>query len=218
MDRISILAADDHPLFRDGLRLLLNSESDMDLIGEASTGEQAVELAAMLQPDLVLMDIKMPGLNGIEATRRIVSASPHIAVLILTMYEDDDSVLAAMRAGARGYVLKGERQEAILGAIRAVSSGDAIFGAPIAQRLLGYLSTPRTKAASDVFPELTEREVEILNLIAAGYNNTEIAERLVVSPKTVRNHVSNVFRKLEVADRAQAIIRARESGLGTDSI
>src|SRR5260370_40442274 len=207
MESIRILAADDHPLFLDGLRLLLNSEADIELVAEASSGEQAVEFAAKLQPDLVLMDIRMPGLNGIEATRRIVTVSPHIAVLILTMFDDDESVLAAIRAGARGYFLKGTRQEAVLGAIRAVYSGAVIFGAPIAQRLLSYLSTPRSNPASDIFPELTEREVEVLNFIAAGYNNTEIAERLVLSPKTVRNHVSNVFRKLEVADRAQAIIR-----------
>jgi DNA-binding NarL/FixJ family response regulator len=218
MERMTILAADDHPLFLDGLCLLLDSEPDMELIGKARTGDQAVELAAKLQPDLILMDIQMPGLNGIEATRRIIKTSPHILILILTMYEDDDSVLAAMRAGARGYILKGARQEAILSAIHAVKSGDAIFGAPIAQRLLNHLAISKEKTASDIFPELTEREIDILRLIAAGYNNTEIAERLTLSSKTVRNYVSNIIHKLEVADRTQAIIRAREAGLGSDAI
>jgi DNA-binding NarL/FixJ family response regulator len=218
MDRISILAVDDHPLFLDGLRLLLASVPDLELVGEAKSGEEAIVLAAKLQPDVVLMDIKMPGLNGIDATRQIVTTSPHIRVLILTMSEDDESVLRAIWAGARGYLVKGSRQEAILGAIHAIYEGYAIISQPIAERLVKETEERRSISAPHVFPELTEREIEVLNLIAAGYNNSEIAEKLVLSPKTVRNHVSNIFRKLEVADRANAIIQARERGLGVNAV
>jgi DNA-binding NarL/FixJ family response regulator len=217
MDAISILIADDNADFRDGLRLLLNSVDDMKLIGEAISGEETIAQSTHLLPDVILMDIQMPVIDGIEATRRITATSPHIGILVLTMFEDDDSVFAAMRAGARGYLLKGARQSEILRAIRAVYSGEAIFGAPIARRLLNYLSMPRTRLSNTVFPELSLRELEILDLIARGYNNAEIAEHLVLSPKTVRNHVSNVFHKLEVADRAEAILRARQAGLGEDT-
>lgn len=212
MDPIHILIADDHTLFRDGLRSLFASVPDTDVVGEAATGLEAVQQAEALQPDVVLMDIQMPGLNGIEATRQIVRTSPHIGVVVVTMFEDDDSVFASMRAGARGYVLKGADQEEMLRTIRAVARGEALFGPAIASRLMSYFSAPR--AAPDVFPELTEREREVLGLIAQGHNNSEIAQRLVLSQKTVRNHVSNIFSKLQVADRAQAIVRAREAGLG----
>ena len=185
-----------------------------EVVGEAATGLEAVQQAEALQPDVVLMDIQMPGLNGIEATRQIVRTSPHIGVVVVTMFEDDDSVFASMRAGARGYVLKGADQEEMLRTIRAVARGEALFGPAIASRLMSYFSAPRP-AAPDVFPELTEREREVLGLIAQGHNNSEIAQRLVLSQKTVRNHVSNIFSKLQVADRAQAIVRAREAGLGT---
>jgi DNA-binding NarL/FixJ family response regulator len=214
MDKIRILIADDHTLFRDGLRALLNSIPEMEVAGEASTGEEVISQAAALQPDVVLMDIQMPGVNGIQATRRIVSTSPHIGIIVVTMFEDDDSVFAAMRAGARGYILKGADQAEMLRAIRAVASGEALFGPAIAQRLMSFFSRPPSAALPTVFPELTDREREILNLIAQGYNNAEIAARLVLSPKTVRNHISNIFSKLQVADRAQAIIRARQAGLG----
>ncbi|HEX6387411.1 MAG TPA: response regulator transcription factor [Anaerolineae bacterium] len=210
---IRILIADDHTLFRDGLRALFNSLADMEVIGEAATGAEAVALAEELQPDVVLMDIQMPDVNGIEATRQIVRTSPHVGVIVVTMFEDDDSVFAAMRAGARGYVLKGAGQEEMLRAIRAVAQGEALFGAGIATRLMKFFAVPRN-AVPDVFPELTEREREILNLIARGDNNTEIARDLVISIKTVRNHVSNIYSKLQVADRAEAIIRARDAGLG----
>jgi DNA-binding NarL/FixJ family response regulator len=211
---IRILIADDHALFRGGLNALFLSVPDTEVVGEAATGEQAVALATDLQPDVVLMDIQMPGVNGIEATRAIVRGSPHVGVIVVTMFEDDDSVFSAMRAGARGYVLKGADQEEILKVIRAVAAGEAHFGPEIARRLMGFFSTPSPAAPSEAFPELTAREREVLDLIAAGLNNQEIARQLYLSPKTVRNHISNIFTKLQVADRAQAIIRAREAGLG----
>lgn len=210
---IQILIADDHTLFRDGLRALFGSLPDTELVGEATTGVEAVSLAETLQPDVVLMDIQMPGLNGIEATRRIVQTSPHVGVIVVTMFEDDDSVFAAMRAGARGYVLKGADQEEMLRVLRAVARGEALFGPAIAARLASFFQTT-TPAAATAFPELTERERELLGLIAQGLNNQEIAARLTLSVKTVRNHVSNIFNKLQVADRVQAVIRARDAGLG----
>lgn len=213
MEPIRILIADDHTLFREGLRLLLASVANTEVIGEAASGPEAIAQATTLQPDVVLMDIQMPGVNGIEATRRIVATSPHIGVIVVTMFEDDDSVFAAMRAGARGYVLKGADQEEMLRTIRAVARGDALFGPAIASRLMGFFAARPT--APGAFPELTEREHEVLALIARGHNNEEIAGRLVLSQKTVRNHVSNIFSKLQVADRAQAIVRAREAGMGS---
>jgi len=214
MEPVRVLIADDHPLFRHGLATLLSASPDFEVAGEATTGEEVIELAATLQPDVILMDIQMPGVNGIEATRRILHTSPHIRILIITMFEDDASVFTAMRAGARGYVLKDAQKADIFQAIRAVGRGEAIFSPAIATRLIDFFTTPRPAAPLEAFPELTEREREILSLIAQGYNNTEIATRLFLSPHTVRNYVSNIFSKLQVADRAQAIIRAREAGLG----
>ena len=213
-DSIRVLIADDHPLFRDGMHGLLDSVSDTEVVGEANSGEEVVARAAELQPDVILMDIKMPGMNGIEATREILQVSPHIAILVVTMFEDDDFVFAAMRAGARGYLLKGANQMETLRAIRAVANGEAIFGPVIAQRLLTFFAAAPT-APPKVFPELTEREGEILQLIARGQTNEEIAGALGLSLKTERNHVSNIYSKLQVADRAQAVIRAREAGLGS---
>ena len=213
MEPLRVLIVDDHLLFRDGLRALLRAASDTELVGEATTGEEAVALAAELQPDVVLMDIQMPGGNGIYATRQIVRDSPHVRVLMVTMYEDDNSVFTAMRAGARGYLLKGAKYEEVLHAIRAVGAGEAIFSPAIAARLIDYFAGIRPAAPPQVFPELSDREREILALIAQGHKNAEIAERLYLSPKTVRNHVTNILDKLQVADRAQAIIRAREAGL-----
>jgi DNA-binding NarL/FixJ family response regulator len=210
---IQILIADDHTLFRDGLRALFGSLPDTELMGEATTGDEAVALAETLQPDVVLMDIQMPGQNGIEATRRIVQTSPHIGVVVVTMFEDDDSVFAAMRAGARGYVLKGADQDEMLRVVRAVARGEALFGPAIASRLASFFQIP-SPAPETVFPELTSRERELLELIAQGLSNQEIAAQLTISIKTVRNHVSNIFNKLQVADRVQAVIRARDAGLG----
>jgi DNA-binding NarL/FixJ family response regulator len=210
---IRVLIADDHTLFRNGLKALLTSIPDTMIVGEAATGEEAIAKAADLQPDVVLMDIQMPGVNGIEATRRIVHTSPHIGVVMVTMFEDSDSVFAAMRAGARGYVLKGADQEEMLRAIRAAARGEALFGPAIAQRLVHFFATP-PKSSPELFPGLTEREREVLQLIAQGLDNAAIAQRLTLSLKTVRNHVSNIFSKLQVADRAGAIIRARNAGLG----
>jgi DNA-binding NarL/FixJ family response regulator len=219
METIRILIADDHPLFRDGLRVLLESVPDMQVIGEAATGEQAASQAATLRPDLILMDIKMPGINGLEATRRILQTNSHIRILMLTMFEDDESVFAAVRAGARGYLLKGAVQEETLRAIRAVASGEAIFGPAIAERLMQYFSSMRpagTSGPAQYFPELTEREYEILALIAQRKSNADIAAQLVLSPKTVRNHVSNILSKLQVADRAEAMRAAWAAGLGQE--
>ena len=218
VEAIRVLIADDHPFFRDGLRMLLDTTADTELVGEAENGDEAVGLAGSLQPDVILMDLRMPGLNGIEATRRIVADSPHIAILVVTMYEDDASVFAAMQAGARGYLLKGADKEEMLLAIRVVRRGDAIFGPAIARRLIQYFAPSRerrgqTPSSPSPFPDLTEREWSILALIAAGRRNQEIADELCLTLKTVRNYVSNVFSKLQVADRVQAALRAREAGL-----
>jgi len=214
MDKISILIADDEPAFRSGLRALLKSANELALVGEAATGGEVIRLAAELQPDIILMDINMPGGNGIEATRRILNTSPHIGIIILTMFEEDDSVFTAMRAGARGYMLKGALKAEILRAIQTVGGGGVVFGAAIAQRMMRYFAGIKPVEPSDLFPELTDREREILSLIAQGRNNAEIAQRLTLSGKTIRNHITNIFSKLQVADRAQAIIRARDAGLG----
>ena len=211
-----VLVADDHPMYRYGLRTLLEATPDLEVVGEAATGVQAVTAAATLQPDIVVMDLNMPGLNGIDATRAILRANPGTGVLVLTMFDDDESVFAAMRAGARGYLLKGADKDEIARAVLAVASGEAIFGPAVAQRVIDYFSTARPAGQPPAFPELTEREREILELIAQGHRNPAIAKRLVLSPNTVRNHVSSIFAKLQVADRARAIIRAREAGLGRE--
>jgi DNA-binding NarL/FixJ family response regulator len=212
--RIRVIIADDHPLFRDGLRAMFESEPDIELVGEAATGLEAVALAGRLKPDVALMDIKMPDLDGIEATRRVMAESPKTRVLVVTMFEDDDSVLTAMRAGARGYVVKGMRSADAIRAIRAVAEGEAIFSPAIAGRLINMLSGASQAAGPAAFPELTERERQTLQLIAQGHKNAVIAERLHLSPKTVRNYVSSILDKLQLADRSQAIVRARESGMG----
>jgi DNA-binding NarL/FixJ family response regulator len=221
IERIRVLVADDHPVFRRGMRAILGSEPDTELVGEATDGEVVVALALELQPDVILMDLNMPKVTGIEATQRILETNPNTAILMLTMFEDDKSIFAAMRAGAHGYVLKGADGAETLRAIRAAASGEAIFSPTITQRLTGYFATPKEdfKASSvQAFPNLTEREQEILSLMAEGYTNTAIASRLYLSPKTVRNYVSNIFTKLGVSDRSQAIVQAREAGLGTKGV
>jgi DNA-binding NarL/FixJ family response regulator len=201
-------------MYRRGLSALLVTQRGWEVVAEASTGIGAVTAAHACQPDVVVMDLNMPELDGVEATRRIVAASPHVGVLVLTMYDDDSSVFAAMRAGARGYLLKGQDQAEILRAVAAVASGEAIFGPAVARRIIEFFAAPRPSEIEQVFPELTAREHEVLDLIAAGRSNTDLAKSLVLSPKTVRNHVSNIFTKLHVADRSEAIVRAREAGLG----
>lgn len=210
-DNLAVVVADDHHIFRDGLRALLETEPGLAVVGEATTGRQAVDLATTLLPDVVVMDLHMPDLDGVSATREILRLSPNIAVLVLTMFDDDDSVFAAMRAGARGYLLKGAHQSEVVRAVHTVGSGGAVFGPEVAQRIVQYFEKPQISKA---FPQLTDREVEILDLLARGISNSGIASRLVIAEKTVRNHVSNIFTKLAVADRAQAIIRAREAGMG----
>jgi DNA-binding NarL/FixJ family response regulator len=212
-ESIRVLIVDDHAPFRAGLRALLTSVAEMEVAGEAENGEAAIREAAKLQPDVILMDIQMPGMNGIEATRQIYQSNPHIGVIVLTMFEDDDSVFAAMRAGARGYLLKGADQAEILRALHSVKNGEALFAPNIARRLINFFAQIHPQSQHP-FPELTEREREVLDLLARGTSNAEIANALVISQKTVRNHVSNIFNKLQVADRSQAIIRARDAGLG----
>lgn len=211
---IRILIADDHPLFRTGLRSLLESVADTEVVGEAASGREAVELACRLTPDIVVMDLNMPDLNGIEATRQIVQSTKDVHVLVMTMHEDDESVFAALRAGARGYQLKGAAQAETLRAIRAVTNGEAILGPAIAVRLQSYLTRPPTADPGDAFPQLTEREVEVLRLLAERMTNAEIASNLFLSQKTVRNYVSSILAKLQVADRAEARLMARAAGLG----
>jgi DNA-binding NarL/FixJ family response regulator len=213
MDPTRVLIADDHALFRYGVKAMLTSEEGFEVAGEASTGDEAVKLAAELKPDIVLMDIQMPDLNGIEATRRILESDPGIGVVVVTMFEEDDSVFAAMRAGARGYILKGAGADEVIRVVGAVANREVHFGPNVADKLMGFFSVPKP-APQVVFPELTAREREVLDLIARGLSNAEIAGELYLSQKTVRNHVSNIFLKLQVADRAQAIVQAREAGLG----
>jgi DNA-binding NarL/FixJ family response regulator/class 3 adenylate cyclase len=218
MDTIRLLIADDHALFREGLRALFSALPDIEVVGEAADGATAITQVDACKPDVVLMDINMPGVNGIEATRRILSDHPQLGVIMVTMLEDDASVFAAMRAGARGYVLKGAHHDEILQAIRAVAAGQAVFGPAIAVRMMNFFqglnSAPQTGGPVAAFPELTEREREVLKLMAQGVSNKAIAEKLVISMKTVSNHITNIFSKLQVADRAQAILRARDAGLG----
>jgi DNA-binding NarL/FixJ family response regulator len=213
-EAVRILVVDDHDEFRQGLEALLAAADGVEVVGSAADGARAVDLALGLQPDIVLMDLQMPRLNGVEATGRIVASSPHISVIVLSMMDDEDSVFAAVRAGARGYLLKGARRQEIVRAIEAVEAGEVIFGPGIADRMMTYFRGLRARPAAEVFPDLTERERMVLGRIADGLDNGEIARELGLSVKTVRNHASNIFAKLQVAHRAQAIVRAREAGLG----
>jgi DNA-binding NarL/FixJ family response regulator len=214
MSFLNILIVDDHPMFRKGMRALLESMEGVQVVGEAQNGEQAVELALELKPDVVLMDLQMPKGNGLSATRELVRLVPDARILVVTLFEDDDSIFAALRAGARGYILKDADEGEMMRAIRSVGEGEAIFSPAIAARLMDYFAEARAQVPKNVFPELTEREREVLGMIARGDSNTAIAEKLTLSLKTVRNHVSNIYSKLQVADRAQAVIRARDAGLG----
>jgi DNA-binding NarL/FixJ family response regulator len=223
MDPTSVVICDDHAHFRRGLRALLDTSDEIQVVGEAADGAQAVAVAVRLQPDVILMDLTMPGIGGVQATADVLAACPHIGVLVLSMVSDDDSVLAALQAVARGYLLKGARKAEIVRAVRAVASGEAIFGADIANRLMGYFGSAAAqpnRAQTELraaFPQLTARETEILRLIAEQLTNPEVADMLELSEKTIRNNVSSIFTKLQVADRAEAIILAREAGIGRSS-
>lgn len=218
MNIIRLLVVDDHTLFREGLNALLSTIDDVEMVGEAMNGEEAISLAKNLQPDVILMDINMPGVNGVEATRRILEALPDMGIIMVTMLEDDASIFAAMRAGARGYILKGAHHQELLKTIRTVAAGQALFGAAIATRIKGffngYEAIQKTTLPGEAFSELTPRELELLDLIAQGLTNAQIAEKLVISGKTVRNHITSIFSKLQVADRRAAIIEARSAGMG----
>jgi len=217
METIRLFVADDHALFREGLRALFSATPGIEIVGEAANGDETVALVGELQPDIILMDINMPGIDGIQATRQIQRANPPIGVIIVTMLEEDASLFAAMRAGARGYVLKGAHHQELLQTVRAVASGQVLFGPSTASRIMGFFhdieADLKPSLSEETFPELTPRELEVLELIAQGANNSQIAEQLVITDKTVRNHITSIFSKLQVADRAQAIIKAREAGL-----
>jgi DNA-binding NarL/FixJ family response regulator len=216
METIRILIADDQTITRSGLRSVLAGDESIEIVGEARNGQEAIELAASLQPDVILMDLRMPGVNGIDATRRIHRVSPRISMLVLTVFEDDTSVFPAIRAGARGYLLKNTEPDELLRAIRTVANGGAIFSPGIAQKVLGYLSAPPPHPSSDIFDELAPREREILELIAQGKTNSEIATTLNLSPKTVSNYISNVLLKLHATDRAKLMLMALEAGMGQE--
>lgn len=211
-EQITILIVDDHPLFRKGLRALLTTVPELTVIGEAATGDEAIHLVEQLQPNVVLMDLQMPNGDGVTATRRIAETHPEVRILVVTMFQDEDSVFTAMRAGARGYILKDMPNDDMIRAILAVGRGNAIFSPTIATRIMAFLTATAGRPDA-VFPQLTESERNVLHLMAQGVNNQSIAEQLALSPKTVRNYISTIFSKLHVADRAQAIMRAREAGL-----
>jgi len=214
MSNVRVLIADDHPVFRFGIRALLEATHDMTVVGEATSGDEVIALAGELHPDIILMDVRMPGINGIDATRRILHTRPQVRVLVVTMFEDDSSVFAAMRAGARGYVLKEATNEEIVQAIRTVGNGGATFSPAIATRLIAFFAQPHFSIPKTIFPELTDREREILDLLARGQSTTELGNRLGLSSKTISNYISNILTKLQVTDRAEAIVRARDAGLG----
>lgn len=213
---ITIVVVDDHPVVRNGLVALLGTIPGFEVVGDAADGETAVQVVQKVEPDVVLMDVRMPGMDGVEATRRIRAQAPGCRVLILTMHDDDATVFTAMKAGAQGYLLKEAEQDDIVRAVHAVVAGEAIFGPGVATRLLGYFAEPPTMVGADVaFPDLTDRERTILDLLAQGKRNSDIAAQTYLSPKTVSNHLTSIFAKLQVAGRGEAIVRAREGGLGT---
>jgi DNA-binding NarL/FixJ family response regulator len=211
-DHLRVVVADDHPVVRDGLSALLGSVPGIAVVETAATGREAIRAAVTTAPDVLVLDIQMPDVDGISAAAEITRAAPGVAVLVLTMFDDDDSVFAAMRSGARGYLLKGATQDEIIRAIHAVAAGQAIFSPGIASRVLTYLTHPPHGVGP--FPELTPRERDVLNLLAAGLPNATIGAQLGLTTKTVSNHTSAIFTKLRVAGRAEAIVRARRAGLG----
>lgn len=211
---VRVVLADDHPMFRYGLRAVLAAAEEVEVVGEAGEGEELVALVEREHPDVVLTDLAMPGLDGAAATRRILLLHPGTGVLVLTMHEDDEALLGAMRAGARGYLLKGADRAEIVRAVLAVASGEAVYGAAVARRIVDFFTTSQRRYVAQVFPELTVREREVLELVAGGLGNHEIARRLVLSEKTVRNHVATVLLKLRVRDRAAVVAKARDAGLG----
>ena len=212
---VRVLVVDDHPLYREGLVTAVSTMPDKEVVGEAADGEEALRLVAALAPDVVVMDLHMPGTNGVDATRRLTASHPDVAVLVLTMLENDESVFSAVRAGAKGYLLKGANRAEIGRALDAVVHGEVVFSAGIAQRVMAWFAAGPGEPQVAPFPALTEREREVLDLVARGLTNAAIAQRLFLSDKTVRNHVSNVFAKLHVAGRAEAVARARDAGLGS---
>ncbi|BAK35990.1 two-component system response regulator [Microlunatus phosphovorus NM-1] len=216
-ETITVLIADDHPVYRDGLASLLEPLPGIEVVARAADGIEAVEQARVTQPDVVIMDLQMPRLNGIEATRQVLAELPHTGVLVITMGEDESTVFTAVTAGARGYLLKGADAEEVIQAIRTVHNGGVVFGASLAQRIARVFATGPSARAPEAFPQLSDREREILDLVAAGLSNPDIAARLYLSPKTVRNNVSAILAKLQARDRSAAIIRAREAGLGRAS-
>jgi DNA-binding NarL/FixJ family response regulator len=213
---VRVLIADDHPMFRFGLTAAIGAAPEIDLLGEASSGEELVEMVDRVTPDVVITDLAMPGTDGVSATRQIKARHPGVAVLVLTMHEDDEAVFGAIRAGARGYMLKGADGGDIVRAVLSVARGDAVYGTNVAQRIVDFFTGADKSYATTVFPELTDREREILSLVAAGQTNHEIAHGLVLSEKTIRNNVASIMTKLQVSSRAAAVAKARDAGLGTD--
>jgi len=211
---VRVVIADDHPMFRYGLRAVLASSTEVEVVGDAANGSDLVGLVEQTHPDVVLTDLAMPGLDGMTATRQILDQFPEIGVLVLTMHEDDEALFGALRAGARGYLLKGSDGAEIVRAVLAVACGDAVYSASVARRIVGFFTSAHETYAAQIFPELTIREREILDLVAAGLGNHEIARRLVLSEKTVRNNVASILTKLQVPDRAAAVAKARDTGLG----
>ena len=214
-----VVLADDHPVYRQGLSVILAGPEDIELVGVASNGHEALAMVKDLSADVALLDLHMPTMGGIEATRLLAERHPHVAVLVLTMYEDDESVLAAIRAGAQGYLVKGASGERIIAAIRAVAAGEVVLGAAVSRHVLGRVSGAAAKVTATYrpFPGLTDREFEVLNLMAAGRSNPDIAKSLYLSDKTIRNHVTSIFTKIHVSNRSEAIVKAREAGLGRDT-